>query len=190
MPSKTTPAALPMTLDAIVPGRPLQGLRVVEMGSVVLAPYAGQLLAALGAEVVKIEPPAGDLSRHIGTGRPGLDCALFLNCNQGKQSVVIDVKKREGLELVHRLLATADVFLHNMRLEAVERLGLGFDALHTRNERLVYCACYGYGASGRDRARPAYDDIIQAASGIAALGEKIGGAAAYAPTIVADKSTA
>ncbi len=170
--------------------KPLQGVRVVEMGSVVLAPYAAQILAELGADVVKVEPPKGDITRNQGFSRhPGM-AALYLSCNRGKRSLVLDAKKPEGLQALERLLAGADVFLHNMRAATADRLGVGFEGLQVLNPRLVYCATYGYGAAGPHRDRPAYDDIIQAASGAAGLQQAISGTPAYMPTIVADKTTA
>jgi crotonobetainyl-CoA:carnitine CoA-transferase CaiB-like acyl-CoA transferase len=171
-------------------GRPLEGVRVVEMGSVVLAPYAAQLLADMGADVIKIEPPKGDITRNQGFARnPGM-AALYLSCNRGKRSLVLDAKSPQGLESLRRVVASADVFLHNMRADSAERLGVSYDQLSALNERLVYCCTYGFGASGRYRARPAYDDIIQAISGAAGLAEMVSGTPGYMPTIVADKTTA
>ncbi len=170
--------------------KPLSGIRVAEMGSVVLGPYAAQILADMGATVIKVEPLHGDTTRHLGhIEHPGMG-ALFLNCNRGKQSVALDVKHPEGYRALCRIVETADVFLHNMRFDTADRLGVGYDRLAAGNERLVYCATYGYGAVGRDARRPAYDDVIQAASGIAALRGMIDGVPAYAPTIIADKTTA
>jgi len=178
-------------LSSARPGpRPLQGVRVVEMGSVVLAPYAAQLLADMGADVIKIEPPKGDITRNQGFARhPGM-AALYLSCNRGKRSLVLDAKQPAGLAALRRVVASADVFLHNMRDGSARRLGIGFDQLQAQNPRLVYCCTYGFGAQGRYRARPAYDDIIQAISGAAGLAQMIGGTPAYLPTIVADKTTA
>ena len=170
--------------------KPLAGVRVVEMGSVVLAPYAAQLLADLGADVIKVEPPGGDITRNQGFSRhPGM-AALYLCCNRGKRSLVLDAKDPRGLAALHRVIGTADVFLHNLRADAATRLGIGWEPLAAANPRLVYCCTYGFGAAGRYRARPAYDDIIQAASGAAGLHQAISGAPGYMPTIVADKTTA
>lgn len=170
--------------------KPLANLRVIEMGSVVLAPYAGQLLAELGATVIKVEPLKGDSTRNLGHAEHAGMASLFLNCNRGKQSIALDVRKPEGLAALQGLVACADVFLHNMRLDSAERLGIGYAALAALNPALIYCATYGYGAAGRDANRPAYDDIIQAGCGIAALKGAIDGVPAYAPTIIADKTTA
>jgi crotonobetainyl-CoA:carnitine CoA-transferase CaiB-like acyl-CoA transferase len=176
--------------EAHLQQRPLHGVRVVEMGSVVLAPYAAQLLADLGADVIKIEPPKGDITRNQGFARnPGM-AALYLSCNRGKRSLVLDAKDPAGLESLQRVIDSADVFLHNMRSESAERLGIAYAQLRARNPRLVYCCTYGFGASGRYSQRAAYDDIIQAISGAAGLAQMIGSAPAYMPTIVADKTTA
>jgi crotonobetainyl-CoA:carnitine CoA-transferase CaiB-like acyl-CoA transferase len=170
--------------------KPLAGIRVVEVGAVVLAPYAASVLADMGASVVKIEPLSGDSTRALGHAEhPGM-AALFLNCNRGKQSVAMDLRKPAALEAVHRLVAQSDIFLHNMRADSAERLGIGYDALRAINDKLIYCASYGYGAAGRGATRPAYDDIIQAGCGLAALRGQVDGQPAYAPTILADKTTA
>lgn len=170
--------------------KPLANVRVVEVGSVVLGPYAGLLLAELGATVTKIEPLAGDPTRSLGhLEHPGMG-AIFMNCNRGKQSLAVDMRRPEGRELVERLVAESDVFFHNMRLDSAERLGIGYAALSTIRPELVYCAAYGYGAAGRGARLPAYDDIIQAGSGIADFRGRIDGTPAYAPTIMADKTTA
>lgn len=170
--------------------KPLHNIRVIEMGSVVLAPYAAQVLAELGATVIKIEPLAGDSTRSLGHAEHAGMASLFLNCNRGKQSVAIDVKQPAGYAALKRLVESADVFLHNTRFDSAERLGINYERLSAVNPRLVYCATYGYGAAGRGAKRPAYDDIIQAGSGIAAFKGAIDGIPAYAPTIIADKTTA
>ncbi len=176
--------------EAHLADRPLAGVRVVEMGSVVLAPYAAQLLADMGADVIKVEPPKGDITRNQGYCRnPGM-AALFLSCNRGKRSLVVDAKQPAGIEAIRRVITSADVFLHNMRAESAERLGIGYEELSAANRRLIYCSTYGFGARGRYKARPAYDDIIQAISGAAGLAEMISSSPAYMPTIVADKTTA
>jgi crotonobetainyl-CoA:carnitine CoA-transferase CaiB-like acyl-CoA transferase len=170
--------------------KPLSGVRVIEVGAVVLAPYAAQLLADMGATVVKIEPIAGDSTRNLGHADHAGMASLFLNCNRGKQSVAMDLRQPAALEALRKLVAGADVFLHNMRFDSAERLGIGYEALRAVNPSLVYAATYGYGAAGRGAKRPAYDDIIQAGCGVAALKGVIDGVPAYTPTIIADKTTA
>ena len=107
------------------PAKPLENVLIIEMGSVVLAPYAAQVLADMGAEVVKVEPLAGDNTRQLGVMRNAGMGALFLNCNRGKKSVSLDLKHPDGLKALHRLTGKADVMLHNMRADAAERLGIG-----------------------------------------------------------------
>ena len=127
----------------------------------------------MGAEVVKVEPLAGDNTRQLGVMRNAGMGALFLNCNRGKKSVSLDLKHPDGLKALHRLTGKADVMLHNMRADAAERLGIGYTTLQAINPRLVYCSAYGYGAKGRYAAKPAYDDVIQAGCGMAAMRARI-----------------
>lgn len=167
----------------------LKGIRVVEVGAVVLGPYAGQILADLGAEVVKVEPLEGDIARHAHPQGAG-GGALFVNNNRNKRMLAIDLKRPEGQAALAKLLGTADVLFHNMRLDAAERLGLGPDAVTAINPRIIHCSATGFGRGGRYRDRPAFDDIIQAASGLAGLGALQGGTPQFVPTIVADKVAA
>lgn len=167
----------------------LQGIRIIEVGAVVLGPYAGQLLADLGADVIKIESLEGDIARHAHPAGPG-GGALFVNNNRNKRMLAIDLKRPEGRAALARLIATADIFFHNMRVDAAERLGLGFDAVAAINPGIIHCAAIGFGQRGRYRDRPAFDDIIQAASGIAGIGVATGGEPRFVPTIVADKVAA
>jgi crotonobetainyl-CoA:carnitine CoA-transferase CaiB-like acyl-CoA transferase len=167
----------------------LQGTRVLELGAVVLGPYAGQILADLGAEVVKVEPIDGDIARaaqpraaHMG--------ALYVNNNQNKRTVAIDLKTADGRDILTRLVARSDVLLHNMRANAAERLGVDFATVARLNARIVYCAAVGFGQEGRYRDQPAFDDTIQAASGLADLLRDDDGAPRFVPSIVADKVTA
>ncbi|MES2496488.1 MAG: CoA transferase [Pseudomonadota bacterium] len=167
----------------------LKGIRVIEVGAVVLGPYAGQLLADLGAELIKVEPLEGDIARHAhpqGTGGG----ALFVNNNRNKTMLAIDLKHPDGRAALNRLIARSDVLLHNMRVDAAERLGLGFEAAAAINPKIIHCAAIGFGQRGRYRDRPAFDDIIQAASGAAGLMAATGGEPRFLPTIIADKVAA
>lgn len=166
-----------------MPG-PLSGLRVIDLTTVIAGPYATQMLGDMGAEVIKIEPPAGDIMRAPGPARqPGMGAA-FLNCNRNKDSLRLDLKQPDDLARLMDLIAGADVFIHNMRMNAARRIGLDPDTLAGRLPRLIHCAITGFGQDGPYRDLPAYDDIIQAASGWAALENP----PCYAPTIVADKT--
>lgn len=152
----------------------------------VMGPLAGQILADLGAEVIKVEPAAGDVARAAQPASEGMG-ALFANNNRNKRTIALDLKHEDGRRALQRLIAGSDVLLHNMRSEAAERLGAGFAAASALNPRLIYCAAIGFGRGGRYRDRPAYDDIIQAAGGMAGLNQALGKAPRFAPTIVADK---
>ncbi len=169
---------------------PLSGISVVEMGTVVLAPYAARLLMEMGASVIKVEAPGGDITRQQGPSRnPGM-AALFLSCNRGKKSICLDLKQAEGVEVLRRLLRQSDIFLTNLRPRNAARLGIDHQSMREINQRLIYCAAYGFGEGGRYRGQPAYDDIIQARSGYASLYQRIEGKPRYSPSIMADKTTA
>ncbi len=169
---------------------PLDGVRVLEFCSVVLGPLACQALGDMGADVIKVESPAGDSNRHIGPARhPGMG-ALFLTCNRNKRSVVLDLKHADGREAALALAASADIVIHNIRPAAIQRLGLDYAAVRAVNPRAVYCGTYGYSRSGPYAELAAYDDSIQAASGLAALAARMGDAPRFVPTILADKTTA
>ena len=172
-----------------MPG-PLHGVRVVELTSVVLGPWACQILADMGADVIKIEPPAGDSNRQLGASRhPGM-AALYLTCNRNKRSVVLDVKQAAGRDALLDLVRTADVFVHNNRPQVMTKLGLDYAALQPLNPMLIYCGSYGYARTGPYGAKGALDDSIQSIAGIAMLNEMVLGEPRYLPTIVADKTTA
>jgi crotonobetainyl-CoA:carnitine CoA-transferase CaiB-like acyl-CoA transferase len=169
---------------------PLAGVRVLELATVVLGPLACQLLGDQGADVVKVEPPAGDSNRQVGPMRSPDMGALFLNCNRNKRGVVLDLKHPQGREAALRLAAGADVLVHNYRPAALARLRLQYEDVRAVNPGIVYCGTYGYGSGGPYRDRPAYDDSIQAAAGLAALSAHGGGEPRFVPTILADKTTA
>ncbi len=165
----------------------LDGIRILDLTSVILGPYGTQILGDLGADVIKIEQPDGDNMRPIApTAAPGLS-ALFSNNNRNKRSVVLDLKSEGAKIALRTLIGTADVLVHNMRQEALDKLGFGFAPVRALNPRIIYCAAVGFGRAGPYGGRPAYDDIIQAASGFAGLFQMRDGTPVYAPSIVADK---
>src|SRR5262245_65386479 len=165
----------------------LKGLRILDLTSVILGPYATQILGDLGAEVIKVEPPEGDSMRPVApVAAPGLS-AIFANNNRNKRSVTLDLKSEAGRAALFKLLPTADALVHNMRQEAMDKLGLTFKAVRTASPRIIYAAAVGFGRHGRYAGKPAYDDVIQAASGFAGLFEMRDGTPLYAPTIAADK---
>ncbi len=170
---------------------PLAGCRVVDLTTVLMGPSTTQALAEFGAEVIKVESPEGDLVRGIGPMRhPGMG-AIFINANRGKKGVVLDIKTAAGRDALLRLIASADVFAYNLRPQAMARLGLSWEALSALNPRLVYVGMFGFARGGPYASRPAYDDIIQGASGLAWLaGVASGGAPSYTPLALADRVTA
>jgi len=171
-----------------VPG-PLAGVRVLDVTTVVLGPWAAQTLGDMGADVIKVEPPEGDTTRRLGPARhPGMG-AFYLACNRNKRSLVLDLKQTAGRAALLRLAATADVILHNFRPGPAARLGLEYEPFRAVNPRLVYCATYGFRARGPYGTKPAYDDVIQAAAGLASLQTSLVGEPRYMPTIVADKTS-
>jgi len=167
---------------------PLAGVRVLDLTSVVAGPYTTQILADLGADVVKVEAPGGDTIRHIPPG-PDVDRgAMFMNLNRGKRSLLLDLKRPDARDAVLRLAATADIFIHAMRGAAIARLGLTYEALRAANPRILYVNLWGFGRDGPYADYPAYDDIVQAASGLVAVQARLsGGEPTYLATIVADK---
>ncbi|VIO68500.1 Succinyl-CoA--L-malate CoA-transferase beta subunit [Bradyrhizobium ivorense] len=167
---------------------PLQGIRVLDLTTVVMGPYACQLMGDYGAEVIKVESPDGDVMRLSGPMKsPGMG-HLFMSTNRSKRSVVIDLKAAEGRDLLLRLAKQADVLLYNIRPQAMARLGLGYEDLRAANPRLVYVGAFGFSQRGPYGARPAYDDLIQGMSGIPWLSLQAGAAEPrYAPVILADR---
>jgi crotonobetainyl-CoA:carnitine CoA-transferase CaiB-like acyl-CoA transferase len=166
---------------------PLAGIRVIDLTSALLGPLATQILGDMGADVIKVEPPEGDPIRALGPSRhPGMG-AYFLNINRNKKSVALDLKRPATREALLKLVETADVFVHNMRLAAVERLGLDYRAVVRRNPRIVYAAATGFHKDGAYRDRPSFDDVIQGESGLAALNGGVGGEPRYVPMAVSDK---
>ncbi|BDX33913.1 CoA transferase [Mycobacterium antarcticum] len=166
---------------------PLAGIRVVDLTAVVMGPYCTQIMADMGADVIKVEPPEGDNARYISVGpAPGMS-GVFVNVNRGKRSVVIDLTTDEGAEALRALIENADVFIHSMRARAIAKLGFAYDQVAAINPDIVYTNCYGYSRRGPEADRPAYDDIIQAQSGVAAVQKLLTGETTYVGTIVADK---
>lgn len=165
----------------------LKGVRVLDLTAVVLGPFATRYLGDFGADVIKVEPPGGEVFRHVRPSRsPGMG-AGFLNFNRNKRAVCLDLKTETDMARFRDLVREADVLVHNMRGAAAERLGLGWKAMAALNPRLVYCVSTGYGSGGRLVDEPAYDDIIQAASGLADLNRGPDGAPRFVPTILCDK---
>ena len=167
---------------------PLAGVRVIDLTSVLMGPYATQIFADLGADVVKVEAPDGDTTRYLPPGPDPARGGMFLNVNRGKRSLALDLKQPAARDALLKLIEGADVFVHSMRPGAIRRLGLDYPALHAINPRLVYANLYGFGREGPYRDYPAYDDIVQAASGLVDLQARLSeGRPTYLGTVVADK---
>jgi crotonobetainyl-CoA:carnitine CoA-transferase CaiB-like acyl-CoA transferase len=167
----------------------LEGVRVIDLTNTVLGPFAAQILGDAGADVIKIEPPEGDLVRYIGPHRSRGMGVYFLNLNRNKRSVVLDLKHAPARAALSRLIATADVLVYNMRPAAAARLGIDYAALAPTHPRLVHASASGYRQGSSMQDEPAYDDIIQGASGLASLNGRAASADGprYVPSVMADK---
>ncbi|BBU25022.1 acetyl-CoA acetyltransferase [Mycobacterium xenopi] len=166
---------------------PLAGVRVVDLTAMVMGPYCTQIMADMGADVLKVEPPEGDVTRYVTVGpAPGMS-GVFANVNRGKRSIVLDLRSDNGKSALRALIETADVFIHSMRAKAIGKLGFAYDEVAAINPAIVYTNCYGYGRRGPDRDLPAYDDTIQAECGLPAVQQMLTGEASYVGTIMADK---
>ena len=168
--------------------RPLTGCRIVDLSSVLTGPFATHLLADHGATVIKVESPAGDITRRVGAApQPGM-ASIFQHLNRGKRSVVLDLKHPKGLAALKRLLVDADALVYNIRPESMRRLGLSYDDVRAISESIVYCGLLGFGERGRYAGRPAYDDLIQGISAVPDLAARSDGSAPrYAPMAMADR---
>jgi crotonobetainyl-CoA:carnitine CoA-transferase CaiB-like acyl-CoA transferase len=167
---------------------PLAGIRVLDLTTVVLGPLATQILGDLGAEVIKVEAPEGDIMRYAGPARHREMGHVFLNLNRNKRSLVLDLKRPEAAPILLRLAARSDVLMHNMRPRAMARLGFAWERLQEVNPRLVYCSAQGYGQNGPLADRPAFDDIIQGGCGLVSLEMATGADARFVPTLIGDKT--
>ncbi|MFA5489266.1 MAG: CoA transferase [Candidimonas sp.] len=170
-------------------GGALEGIRIIDLSSVVVGPLATQILADHGADVIKVEGPGGDIGRYLaGKGRNDGMSPKYLHLNRNKRSVCLDLKTTQGHRVLMRLLETADVLLWNVRPASMERLGLGYDAIRRVKPDIIYCGMFGFGQAGRYRDMPAYDSIIQGVSGVADLNRRVLGAPAYVPFVLADRT--
>jgi crotonobetainyl-CoA:carnitine CoA-transferase CaiB-like acyl-CoA transferase len=170
---------------------PLAGTRILDLTSAVVGPYATQVLADYGAEVIKLEQKSGDIIRWI-SGRsrtPGMS-GKFMHMNRNKRSIALNLKTASGKEALRELVRGCDVFVHNMRSDAIKKLGLTFAELKALNPQLVYCNIVGFGMSGRYANKPAYDSILQGGTGLASLFAAQGGEPRYVPYVVVDRTAA
>src|SRR5690242_20369176 len=165
----------------------LKGTRIVDLTSVYLGPYATQFLGDMGADILKIEPPGGEVGRSPRPSRSPEMGAGFLNSNRNKRSLVLDLRDPAARELALKITKNADVFVHNMRPQAAAKLHLAYDDVRAANPQIVYCFAPGFGQDGPYAAQPAYDDIVQALSGLSYLNRDDAGAPRFLPSIIADK---
>lgn len=169
---------------------PLSGIRVIDQTSVVVGPICTRTLADQGADVIKIEPPGGDLLRMLahGSRHQGMS-GKFLNFNRNKRSICLDLKHKAGIVVLRRLIANADVFVTNVRPNAIQRAGLDYESLAPANPRLIHCSILAFGRGGRYFDRPAYDPIIQSLSGVAGTFERAIGEPRFVPMVMTDHIT-
>ena len=169
---------------------PLDGVVIIDLSSVVVGPVCSLTLADHGAQVIKIEAPSGDLMRQLGGGgrNPGMT-GKFINFNRNKKSVCIDLKSPTGKEVMLRLISQADIFITNIRPDALEKLGLDWVSLHESNPQLIYCQMLAFGRGGQYFNRPAYDTVIQSSAGVAATFEKSSGEPRFVPLVMTDHIT-
>ena len=167
---------------------PLRGVRVLDLTSVVLGTLATQILGDFGADVIKVESPVGDSIRPAGAARHRSMGSVHLAVNRSKRSLCVDLRSDEGREIIYRLIGDSDVVVHNMRVAAMSRLGLDYESVRARQPNVVYVAATGFDESGPEAGRPAYDDVIQAATGLAALESRGRLSPEFIPTLVADKT--
>ncbi|SAK79843.1 CaiB/BaiF CoA transferase family protein [Caballeronia ptereochthonis] len=189
--SETTDATMHSTGSGLPPlmkhEPPLKGVRVLDLSRVLAAPFCAMMLADLGAEVIKVEhPKGGDQTRHWGTAIQGGERTYYLAINRNKQSVAIDFSKPEGVALVKALARQSDILVENYLLGTLERYGLGYEALKAENPKLIYCSVSGYGRTGPSAARPGYDSVIQAESGLMSITGEPDGEASKAGVPICD----
>lgn len=167
--------------------RPLDGIRILDLTTVVVGPVCTVRLAEYGAEILKIEPREGDLMRMLGGPSPsGAHAGSYLHLNRGKRSIGLDIKSQAAAPVLARLLQSCDVLVSNMRLDALARLRLDAASLRAAYPRLVHCTITGFGSDGPYAGMPAYDSVIQGVSGVAGLFERRDGAPRYAPLLLCD----
>jgi len=172
-----------------VAGGPLEGVRVLDLTSVVVGPLATQIMADHGADVIKIEAPTGDIVRTLaGRGVTDHMSGKFLHLNRNKRSIALDLKQQAARTALMRLIEGADVLIWNMRPPAMARLGLTYEEVRRVNPRIIYCGMFGFGQDGRYRDKPAYDSIIQGSAGVAALHHRVTGEPRYLPMVIADRT--
>jgi len=166
---------------------PLSGVKIIDLTTVIMGPLATKVLGDLGADVIKVEAASGDSMRNIGPMRnPGMGC-LFLQANRNKKSIVLDLKNPLDMQKLQELVADADVLVSNIRPQAMARLGLDYESAAKINPSIIFCAAVGYGQGGPYAGAAVYDDLMQAASGVSGLFDRVDGKARYAPVNICDR---
>lgn len=184
----TTAVRTAILTELIFKMGPLDGIKIIDMTSVLMGPYATQMLGDYGADVIKVESPDGDITRQIGPVRNAGMGPIYLNANRSKRSIALDLKASAGREALLRLVATADVLVYNVRPQAMARLKLDYKSVAVVNPRIVYAGMFGFGQQGPYAAKPAYDDLLQGGSGLSHLiARSSDGAPRYVPTALADR---
>ncbi len=168
---------------------PLAGVKIVDLTTVVMGPFATQILADLGADVIKVESPEGDTVRHIGPSRSKGMGPMYLALNRNKRSIALDLRQPDGLRALMRLIERADVLLFNLRPGSMGRLGLSYEEVAAVNSRIIYCGAYGFGEDGPYAGKPALDDLIQGAVSLPSLVGQVSGEPRYLPTNICDRTT-
>jgi crotonobetainyl-CoA:carnitine CoA-transferase CaiB-like acyl-CoA transferase len=167
---------------------PLTGVRVLDMTSVLMGPYATSILGDMGADIIKLESLEGDLIRQVGPGCSSAMGGMFMHANRSKRSIAVDLKKPAGRDIALNLTRTADVLVYNLRPQAMERLGLGYEAVAKARADIIYVGTFGFGQDGPYAAKPAYDDLVQGLCAVPALVAQAGdGTPRYAPINIADR---
>ena len=191
VPSPAAPPADDAASNAAARSRgPLTGVRVIELATVLMAPYAGQLLGDLGADVIKVEAPSGDSNRFMNDGPHPQLSGIAMNLHRNKKSIVLDLKRAEALDALVELIAAADVLVTNFRPVALDQFGIQYKTFATRSPRLVYCEAHGFRTDSPEANEPAFDDTIQSLTGTPALSEEMGLDSRFPPFLLADKVAA
>lgn len=162
---------------------PLVGIRVVDLTAMVMGPYCTQIMADMGADVIKVEPPAGDNTRYISVAPEHGMSGVFANVNRGKRSMALDLRSEEDKKTLQKLIGTADVFIHSQRGKAINKLGFSYQAVREIKPDIVYTNCYGYSRRGPDRDLTAHDDTIQGECGLPAAQQLLTGEPSFVGTI-------
>jgi crotonobetainyl-CoA:carnitine CoA-transferase CaiB-like acyl-CoA transferase len=171
------------------PTGPLDGVCIIDLTTVVMGPYATQMLADMGARVIKVEPPSGDTIRHVGPMRNPAMGHIYLQASRNKESIVLDLKQAAGRQALLALVAKANAFIFNVRPQAMARLGLDYASVKAVRPDIIYVGCYGYGEDGTYAGKPAYDDLIQGAAAVPSLSMMQGSQVPrYAPVTLGDRS--